>query len=130
MPLLRSRGTGQICDLCNWEDQGLDDPHIHQPGSANAPFTLAQAREAFRRYGVMYHPADDPRIGGADTPEETELKQAIVAAFERIGPQTGREELAEIWRRIDHLLECLDAELKQKILDYETRQRRRASDIE
>ncbi len=130
LALLRSRGAGEICDLCNWEDEGLDDPDLHATSRANPPYTLAQARQAFRRYGVMYHPADDPRIGGADTPEETQLKQAVVAAFERIGPETGREELAETWRRVDHLLQCLDAELKKKVYAYELRQRRRGSGME
>jgi uncharacterized Zn finger protein (UPF0148 family) len=129
-PLLTRRGAGEICPLCWWEDEGLDDESANEASGANAPYTLAQAREAFRRYGVMYPPEDDPRIGGADTPTETAAKQRIVARLEQIGPETTEAELASIYADVDEALEIIDDQLKAKVARYEAQERRRRDRME
>ncbi len=128
--MLTERNVGEICDLCNWEDEGFDDDQAHQRSPSNAPYTLAQAREAFRRYGVMYPPEDDPRIGGPDTPTETAAKQGIVARLESIPDIETREELAEIFQQVQDALEILDEQLKTKVARYEARERRRRDRME
>lgn len=128
--MLAERNAGQICDLCNWEDEGFDDDQAHRTSLSNAPYTLAQAREAFRRYGVMYPPEDDPRIGGPDTPTETAAKQRIVARLESLADIQTREELAEIFQAVQAALEILDEQLKAKVARYEAREQRRRDRME
>ena len=51
------------------------------------------ARANFAEHGLMYEPGNDPRVGGADSPEEIAIKQRIIAAFEamRESPTTDHE---------------------------------------
>ena len=123
-PMLTRRGAGEICDLCSWEDEGLDDDRLGEPSSANAPYSLAQARTAFARYGTMYHPADDPRIGGADTPAESSAKAVIRAAFDAIDETTTPGQLEAVWETVDQQIAILERELKRKVAEYELQQRR------
>jgi hypothetical protein len=128
--MLAARGQGEICDLCNWEDDGLDDPDAQSPSRANSPYTLQQAREAFRRYGVMYPPEDDPRIGGPDTPAETAAKQRIVAHLETLPGLESLKQLRETFGQVQDALEILDEQLKAKVARYEARELRRRNRME
>jgi hypothetical protein len=57
-PTLSERGGYEICELCNWEDDGQDDPHASEMwGGPNKAYTLADARVNFKRYLIMYDPA-------------------------------------------------------------------------
>lgn len=80
---LPERGGYDICCLCNWEDDGQDDPRAGEVwGGPNGSYSLTEARENFKRYQVMYSPDNDTRLGPGDTPIELEAKKAIVAAFD------------------------------------------------
>ncbi|MFD2115605.1 CPCC family cysteine-rich protein [Paenibacillus yanchengensis] len=45
-PTLEERRNWEICSLCNWEDDGQDDPHADQVwGGPNQDYSLTEARE-------------------------------------------------------------------------------------
>ena len=47
-PMLSERGGYEICRLCNWEDDGQDDPHADEVwGGPNGEYSLSQARTNF-----------------------------------------------------------------------------------
>jgi hypothetical protein len=75
--MLSERGGYDICDLCNWEDDGQDDPNADEVwGGPNGAYSLAQARLNFREHLVMYNPSlPDTRIGGRDSSIELEAKK-------------------------------------------------------
>src|SRR5262245_34825945 len=52
---LDQRGSYEICELCNWEDDGQDDPHADEIwGGPNGSYSLTEARENFKRHRIMY----------------------------------------------------------------------------
>jgi hypothetical protein len=44
-------GTYELCDECDWEEDGIQLREPDQPGGANK-VSLDEARENFRRYGI------------------------------------------------------------------------------
>ena len=44
-------GTYEICDICFWEDDGVQFRDVDYEGGANT-VSLRQARESFRLHGV------------------------------------------------------------------------------
>lgn len=84
-PTLPARGGHDICELCDWEDEGQDDPHADEVrGGHNGSYSLSQARENFQRYGLMYSPESDPRIVKGDNDGQWAAKQGLIRAFEAI----------------------------------------------
>lgn len=54
---LDARAEYDICELCNWEDDGQDDESADEVrGGPNADYSLAEARRNFQMYRVMYAP--------------------------------------------------------------------------
>ena len=54
---LSERGSFEICDECAWEDDGQDDPRADEArGGPNAPYSLSEARENYKKYGTVYPP--------------------------------------------------------------------------
>ena len=51
VPLLAGRGLGAICQVCWWEDDGIDDEDW--PSGCNHGITLAEARRNFAQ--TMWH---------------------------------------------------------------------------
>jgi cysteine-rich CPCC protein len=50
---LHSRGDDEICPVCFWEDDGQDDHDADEVrGGPNGLLSLAEARIAFKQYGV------------------------------------------------------------------------------
>jgi len=106
-PTLSERGTWEICTLCDWEDDGQDDPRADEVwGGPNGAYSLTQARENFKRYQQMY----DPDRSSQQSEAEVTAKKAIVAAFDTIKHDTNGDgaELAEIiaenYKILDHEL--------------------------
>lgn len=84
-PTLFERHIFDICELCNWEDDGQDDPYADAAwGGPNKSYSLTQARENFARYLVMYEPERDPRLDGHDSEAQRAAKQEVVRAFDAI----------------------------------------------
>ena len=98
--MLTSRGQFEVCRLCWWEDEPLDDET--EESAANHGMTLAQARENFRVHGVMYDPAVDPRRGRFDDEQARSIKQALIADFEAYATATPRARRAASVRLVEH----------------------------
>jgi hypothetical protein len=118
--MLEEHGGYEICSLCNWEDDGQDDPHADEVwGGPNASYSLTEARENFKRYHVMYAPKKDPRIGGGDTSAEVNAKRAIMAAFDAMENETDGLRISSLWQVVAENEQVLDSELENKIRRYE-----------
>lgn len=106
----------EICYLCSWENDGQDDAHADEVwGGPNHGYSLTEARLNFERFLVMYPPAEDTRVGGADSPRVKEIKQAIVDAFDEMMREPTQEELNSLWHTIEDNEKALRQELKRRI---------------
>ena len=78
-PTLDERAGFDICELCNWEDDGQDDPDADDIwGGPNGSYSLSDARSNFEEFGVMYSPSNDSRVTGEDSPMERHLKSLLM----------------------------------------------------
>ena len=119
-PTLPNRGEYDICELCNWEDDGQDDPHADEVwGGPNRDYSLGEARLNFKDHLVMYRPGDDTRIGGGDSETELQAKKALMTCFMRIYQEHNETRLAGLWDEVKKHEATLDAELNSKIAEYE-----------
>lgn len=54
-PTLTKGADYQICELCNWEDDGQGEDETDEIwGGPNSDYSLTEAWENFRRFRVMY----------------------------------------------------------------------------
>jgi len=58
-PTLGELGNYDMCILCDWEDDGIDDNNIDEMSGPNSGYSLTEARLNFARYGTMYPPGDE-----------------------------------------------------------------------
>jgi hypothetical protein len=123
-PTLSEVAAYEICELCNWEDdgQGNVDADIVR-GGPNGDYSLTDARANFRRYLVMYRPDNDTRATGADSPVEVAAKRDLITAFERLQHVTDDSERANIVARARDLEALLEAEMYRGLREYEDRHR-------
>lgn len=118
-PTLTERGMYEICELCNWEDDGQDDPNAEEVwGGPNGDYSLSQARDNFKRYLVMYSPENDTRISHGDSERERESKRAMVSAFDAL-QKADQAQHAELWETIRSNRRILRQELDRKIREYD-----------
>lgn len=118
-PTLSERGGYEICELCNWEDDGQDDPHADEVwGGPNGRYSLTEARENFKRCLIMYNPDDPHRIGRDSSSTELDAKQAIMRAFELMR-EAGEAQQTEMWKIIKRGEQTLKQELRRKILEWD-----------
>lgn len=122
-PMLWERGSYEICRLCDWEDDGQDDPHAEEVwGGPNGSYSLAQARLNFRQHLVMYDPVQrDTRIGGRDGQHELDAKRQIVAAFNAMREAIDPSSVAELWAVVRAGEAILEAELRRRLREQEVR---------
>ena len=120
-PTLTERGGFEICDLCNWEDDGQDDYDADiVRGGPNQGYSLTMARRNFAQYLVMYDPArGDPRIGGPDSELELQAKQAMIAAFDRMKRTTSHSALDALWASVLEAETVLNSELERKLREQD-----------
>lgn len=59
MPTLSARAAYEVCEICDWEDDGQDsdDAGIVR-GGPNGDYSLREARNNFVQHFTMYRPAD------------------------------------------------------------------------
>jgi hypothetical protein len=52
---LEERGAYEVCPVCEWEDDGQDDPNADEIwGGPNGDLSLTKARENWKQYGSIY----------------------------------------------------------------------------
>ena len=120
---LPERGGYDICELCNWEDDGQDDPHAHEVwGGPNGAYSLSEARANFRQHLIMYDPGKPKkRIGGNDSALEQQTKRAIMAAFDAMVGETDSTKVDHLWQQVADNERILRGELRRKVREYEAR---------
>lgn len=125
-PTLSERGGYDICELCNWEDDGQDDPHADEVwGGPNGDYSLAEARINFTQHLIMYSP-DKPtnRIGGnTNSPLENQAKRAIVDAFDTMMNESDPSAQEALWQRVLDNERILRSEVERQIREHEARMR-------
>lgn len=118
-PTLTEASAYEICELCNWEDDGQGEGQADEVwGGPNGAYSLAEARRNFQKYLVMYAPDRDTRIA-PDSQCEQEAKRALIIAFNRLEQVAGAHHdgvLAEIKRQETVLKE----ELHRKVGDRDS----------
>ncbi|MEK3916232.1 CPCC family cysteine-rich protein [Paenibacillus sp. FSL H7-0331] len=97
-PTLEERRGWEICCLCNWEDDGKDDPLADKVwGGPNPDYSLTEARENFKKRYIMYR---DRRRILKQTNKEIQTKRNLINAFEKLRT-ANNESTQQIWQEID-----------------------------
>ena len=118
-PTLDERGGYEICPLCNWEDEGQDDPHADEVwGGPNGRYSLTEARENFKKSLIMFGD-NDPRIGGADSALEKQAKESMIEVFEKMRGVNDSSELAILWSQVNQGRAILYQETLRKTREFE-----------
>ena len=98
-PTLEERGGYDICELCNWEDDGQDDPRADEVwGGPNQHNSLTESRQNFKKYLIMYDPAREGSRSNSAAVENA--KRELMAAFERVATAGVPRGQQEAWRRV------------------------------
>lgn len=118
-PTLHGRSSFEICPLCNWEDDGQDDPYADEVwGGPNKGYSLTEARQNFRRNLVMYGSVD-PRIGGSDSKLERKAKELMIDTFEQMPDETDAETMGKLWDQVRESQKTLYQETVRKVREFE-----------
>ncbi|REK77744.1 CPCC family cysteine-rich protein [Paenibacillus paeoniae] len=114
-PTLEERRGWEICCLCNWEDDGQDDPHADKVwGGPNSDYSLTEARENFKKHYIMYR---DRRRILKQTDKEIQIKKSLIHAFQKL--RTAKSESAQqIWQEINSFEKRLDDNLHERVERY------------
>lgn len=115
------RANYEICELCNWEDDGQDDESADEVwGGPNSDYSLTEARTNFLKYRVMYAPSRDQRITAGDSPVEYETKGLLMVALTHMQSCSPAErEAAE--QEVLRLEAILRSETSRRIKEYEAK---------
>lgn len=123
---LEERGGYEICELCNWEDDGQADPFADEVwGGPNHNYALSKARNNFQKFLIMYDPTKpNSRIGGAASDLERTAKRAIMAAFGAMAHETDQTVIDRLWQQVKDNEQILRSETRRKIEEYQARRSR------
>ena len=117
-PTLDERNTYEICVLCNWEDDGQEDPHANEVwGGPNADYSLTEARNYFKSFYIMYSEGRDLRLIKGQTEEEIKIKKALVEVFDEIVKIAGKSKM--LWAEALRLESQLHKITHEKIKAFE-----------
>ena len=117
---LTDNGKYEICRLCNWEDDGTDDPYINSAGGPNGDYTLKEARENFQKYLIMYRPDDR---GKTDSPREIQAKKDMIAAYDAMLQTTDSVVIDQLWNEVYKQSNILREEVTMSIKRYDEKRR-------
>ncbi|WHY69480.1 CPCC family cysteine-rich protein [Neobacillus sp. SuZ13] len=98
-PTLEERGGFEICILCNWEDDGQDNPYADEVwGGPNGDYSLTEARKNFKENLIMYR---DKRNLLSQTDKEIATKKSLTRAFVELEQsETDSLEYKALWNEI------------------------------
>jgi len=117
-PTLGESAAFEICELCNWEDDGQSDEDADEvPGGPNSDYSLTEARRNFAMYRVMYEPGRDMRCTGGDSPLERQIKEKLIETFHHL--ESGMGDTVALQQEIKQLEEILRSETARKVREYE-----------
>jgi len=78
-PTLTERRAYEICPICDWEDDGQDDPHADViRGGPNGKYSLSEARSNFEKYLTMYNKRDKAHFKRATASDEIQRKNRLI----------------------------------------------------
>lgn len=114
-PTLEERHAWEICCLCNWEDDGQDDPHADEiRGGPNGDYSLTEARENFKKFLTMYR--DKINIL-SQTEKEFATKRSMIEAFEKLRTTPHHLE-SQLWEEIERGERILDDIVHESTENY------------
>lgn len=98
-PTLEQRTIFDICELCNWEDDGQDDLNADEVwGGPNGDYSLTEARRNFKENFIMYR---DKRNILKQTEKELETKKSLISAFVELDKcKPDSSEYKSLWSKI------------------------------
>ncbi|WP_144556019.1 CPCC family cysteine-rich protein [Bacillus sp. X1(2014)] len=98
-PTLEERGVFEICILCNWEDDGQDDPDADEVwGGPNGDYSLTEARKNFKENLIMYR---DKRNILSQTDKEIATKKSLTRSFVELEhSETDSLKYKSLWNKI------------------------------
>ena len=77
-PTLEKRARFEICILCDWEDDGQDEPYSDEVWEGpNGDYSLTEARMNFKKHFIMYRDFQQ-------TKEEMEEKNSLMILFDKL----------------------------------------------
>ncbi len=107
-------GTGEICELCNWEGFEQDDFNADEIISGpNSNYSLTEARFNFENHLRMYVPDDESHP--PDSASRKALKLNLIGAFDALMDEPSREAKEKLWQLVDDCRQALNQELKREI---------------
>jgi Cysteine-rich CPCC len=116
-PTLEERGNYDICELCNWEDDGQDDEDSSKAlGGPNGGYSLDEARSNFQKYRIMYSPDNNTTITGSDSEDREKLKIELISIFDSM---IFGNNISELWKQAQKIEKALEQELRRSIEEYE-----------
>ena len=104
-PTLHTRGGFGFCVLDWWEDDGQDDEDATTVrGGPNHDYSLAEARENFRRHRTMYRPSHEGPFSKTASVEQHALKRDLIDAYEQLAAAPASETLWHEIKRLENAL--------------------------
>ena len=93
-PTLSERAGYEICPLCNWEDDGQDDPLANEVwGGPNGDYSLSEARTNFSKFIIMYRLTDSAH---QQTLKQIDSKKRIIGKYNALF----EDETDALWNEI------------------------------
>lgn len=111
-PTILRRNSYEYCSLCDWEDDGQDDPYAHECwGGPNGRITLDQARDNFEVTGCMYietrHTLLPMTAALTFDPRVLKAKKRICRAYDALMTLPPGADIAAQWEEIDAMWRAL-----------------------
>ncbi len=90
-PTLGERGGYEICEICDWEDDGQDDAAADEVwGGPNGNYSLTEARTNFASHLTMYRERDKSSFRRETTTKRLEHKKKLIKQFEALRPNSSQ----------------------------------------
>ena len=122
-PTLGERARYYICEICNWEDDGQDDPEFAREdyncgsdqvaGGPNSDYSLTEARLNFQEYRQVYRPSDTRAF--ERTNENRALRDDLVAIYDALLPHVSAARYSECLPSINASSKLISDDLSRRL---------------